>query len=145
MTTDERNTRTELTDPATARPRAARNIIEFLDYNRWLRTADLKRAVRARDRPQFDHALELLHKLGHLERRQLDDGTGTEVRRTYSPHNPLDQADIIDDIGIGNRFDEEARRAAKRARNATHSPETTPADTHTHTDDMNELQRARGG
>lgn len=85
-------------DPAITRPRSADRLLELLRHKNWIPTADLKRAVRAKDRHLFENNAELLQQLGFTERRPLANGHGTETRlRTGTP--PPNAPDDTHDLG----------------------------------------------
>lgn len=73
-------------DPAaidtSALPRSSRDLLALLRHGDWIRTADLRRAVRNRNRDRFDKDATILRNHWLIERRTTDDGLGTEMRLT---------------------------------------------------------------
>lgn len=68
----------------TALPRSTRDLLALLRHGDWVRTADLRRAVRNRNRDRFDKDAKILRTHGLIERRMLENGYGTEVRRIHA-------------------------------------------------------------
>lgn len=66
----------------TALPRSTRDLLALLRHGNWIRTADLKRAVRKWNRDRFDKDAKILRNHWLIERRTTDDGLGTEMRLT---------------------------------------------------------------
>ena len=72
-----------------ALPRSSRDLLALLRHGDWIRSADLRRAVRNRNRDRFDKDAKILRTTGLVERRTTDDGLVTEMRLTTpfeSPH-----------------------------------------------------------
>lgn len=78
-----------------ALPRSARDLLALLRHGDWIRSADLRRAVRNRNRDRFDKDAKKLRTHGLIERRTTDDGLGTEMRLTpcESSHATAEAAD----------------------------------------------------
>jgi hypothetical protein len=79
-----------------ALPRSSRDLLALLRHRNWIRTADLKRAVRNRNRDRFDKDAKILRNYWLVERRTTDDGLGTEMRLTPTDESPHPAAHTAD-------------------------------------------------